>query len=88
MNSSIKNNIMLLFIVTVLTSCNYGETLQGYYVANQETPNFDVADCVDSDFNHDDRDMGPADEEIESDLSGLHTSTLPVEIIHHIISSE
>jgi len=31
---------MSLFIVVALTSCNYGETLQGYYVTNQETPNF------------------------------------------------
>ena len=31
---------MSLFIVVALTSCNYGETLQSYYVANQETPNF------------------------------------------------
>lgn len=28
------------FLVTMLTACNQGETLQGYYVANQETPNF------------------------------------------------
>jgi len=40
MNTSIKNSVIILFIVAVLTSCNYGETLQGYYVANQETPNF------------------------------------------------
>ena len=40
MYTSIKNSVMSLFIVAVLTSCNYGETLQGYYVANQETPNF------------------------------------------------
>lgn len=38
--SSIKNIVMSLFIVVALTSCNYGETLQSYYVANQETPNF------------------------------------------------
>jgi hypothetical protein len=38
--SSIKNTVMSLFIVTVLTGCNYGETLQSYYVANQETPHF------------------------------------------------
>jgi hypothetical protein len=38
--SSIKNIVMSLFIVVALTSCNYGETLQGYYVTNQETPNF------------------------------------------------
>ena len=31
---------MSLFIVAALTSCNYGETLQSYFVANQETPNF------------------------------------------------
>ena len=39
-SSSIKNIVMSLFIVVALTSCNYGETLQGYYVTNQETPNF------------------------------------------------
>lgn len=38
--SSIKSIVMSLFIVIALTSCDYGETLQGYYVANQETPNF------------------------------------------------
>lgn len=27
-------------IAAVLSSCNYGETLQSYYVINQETPNF------------------------------------------------
>lgn len=40
MKTSIKNSVMLLFVVAVLTSCNYGETLQSYYVDNQETPNF------------------------------------------------
>jgi len=40
MNTSIKNSVMLLFIVAVLSSCNNGETLQGYYVNNQESPNF------------------------------------------------
>jgi hypothetical protein len=38
--SSIKKLVMSLFIVATLSSCNYGETLQSYYVANQETPNF------------------------------------------------
>ena len=38
--SSIKNIVMSLFIVVALMSCNYGETLQSYFVANQETPNF------------------------------------------------
>jgi len=40
MNTSIKNIVMSFFIAAVLMSCNYGETLQGYFVANQETPNF------------------------------------------------
>ncbi|MEZ4796304.1 MAG: DUF4252 domain-containing protein [Flavobacteriaceae bacterium] len=38
--SSIKNIVLSLFIVVALTSCNYGETLQSYFVANQEAPNF------------------------------------------------
>lgn len=40
MKTPIKSIVMSLFIVAVLTSCNNGETLQGYFVANQETPNF------------------------------------------------
>ncbi len=31
---------MLLFLVATLTSCDQGETLQRYYVNNQETANF------------------------------------------------
>lgn len=40
MYQSIKNSVVVLFSVAVLTSCNFEESLQGYYVANQETPNF------------------------------------------------
>ncbi|AXT19694.1 DUF4252 domain-containing protein [Flavobacteriaceae bacterium AU392] len=40
MNSSIKNLVKSLLIVIVLTSCDYGETLQAYFVTKQETPNF------------------------------------------------
>lgn len=41
MNTSIKNIVASLLIVTALVSCGYGgETLQGYYVVNQEAPNF------------------------------------------------
>ena len=41
MYTSIKNNVASLLIAAVLTSCGYGgETLQGYYVVNQEAPNF------------------------------------------------
>ena len=32
--------MVTFFLVATLTACNQGETLQGYYVANQETPNF------------------------------------------------
>tara|TARA_R110002073_G_scaffold23229_6_gene79381 strand:+ start:3763 stop:4359 length:597 start_codon:yes stop_codon:yes gene_type:complete len=41
MKTSIKNIVASLLIITALTSCGYGgETLQGYYVVNQEAPNF------------------------------------------------
>ena len=41
MNTSIKNIVASLLIAIALTGCGYGgETLQGYYVVNQEAPNF------------------------------------------------
>lgn len=41
MNTSIKNIVASLLITATLFSCGYGgETLQGYYVVNQEAPNF------------------------------------------------
>ena len=40
MYQSIKNGVWVLVLVAVLSSCNQGETLQRYYVNNQETPNF------------------------------------------------
>lgn len=41
MKTSIKNIVVSLLITAALTSCGYGgETLQGYYVVNQEAPNF------------------------------------------------
>lgn len=41
MNTSIKNIVASLLIAIALVSCGYGgETLQGYYVVNQEAPNF------------------------------------------------
>lgn len=53
MNTSIKSSVMSLFIVAVLTSCNYGETLQSYYVNNQEAPNFVSLDIPTSFINID-----------------------------------
>lgn len=41
MKTSIKNIVASLLIAVALASCGYGgETLQGYYVINQEAPNF------------------------------------------------
>jgi len=40
MKKSIKNIMVTFLLVATLTACNQGETLQGYYIANQETPNF------------------------------------------------
>lgn len=40
MISSIKSGVVLFFLVIVFTSCNQGESLQSYYVSNQEKPNF------------------------------------------------
>lgn len=40
MLSSIKQSVMLFFLVAIFTSCNQGESLQSYYVNNQEKPNF------------------------------------------------
>jgi hypothetical protein len=40
MHQSIKNGVMIIFLATVFSSCNQGESLQSYYVNNQETPNF------------------------------------------------
>ena len=41
MYTSIKKIVMSFIVATVLFSCGYsGETLQGYYVVNQEAPNF------------------------------------------------
>lgn len=40
MNQSIKKGVMLLLLVAAIISCDQAETLQRYYVNNQETPNF------------------------------------------------
>lgn len=40
MQRTVKNSILLLFTVTLLASCNNGESLQKYFVDNQESGNF------------------------------------------------
>lgn len=44
MLSSIKKSVVLFFLVIAYTSCNQGESLQSYYVRNQEKPNFLTVD--------------------------------------------
>ena len=40
MFKSIKNGLLALVLVAALNSCDQNESLQAYYVNNQETPNF------------------------------------------------
>jgi len=40
MQRTISHLILTIVLSVVLFSCNQGETLQGYFVNNQETPNF------------------------------------------------
>ena len=55
MYTSIKNIVASLLIAIALTGCGYGgETLQGYYVVNQEAPNFISVDIPVSFVNLDD----------------------------------
>jgi len=51
--SSIKTIITALILVVTLSSCNQGETLQSYYVMNQETPDFMSVDIPTSFVNLD-----------------------------------
>ncbi|NQX84346.1 MAG: DUF4252 domain-containing protein [Flavobacteriaceae bacterium] len=44
MTTSIKTICVLCFIVIAFMSCNQGETLQSYFVANQERPSFIAVD--------------------------------------------
>ncbi|HLV15763.1 MAG TPA: DUF4252 domain-containing protein [Xanthomarina sp.] len=44
MNSSIKTTLFSLLALIMLVSCNNGESLQTYFVDNQETPDFISAD--------------------------------------------
>jgi len=40
MYQSIKKGVMFFFLAAVVIGCNQGESLQSYYVTNQEKPNF------------------------------------------------
>ena len=70
MYQSIKNAVVVLFLIATLSSCNQGETLQGYYVANQETPNFISVDIPVSFVNVDHIDL--TDEQREARHADTH----------------
>ncbi len=72
MNTSIKNSMMSLFVVAVLTSCNYGETLQGYYVNNQEAPNFVSIDIPSSFVNIDETTLTEEQKEAYESIDKLN----------------
>ncbi|MBT8261008.1 MAG: DUF4252 domain-containing protein, partial [Bacteroidia bacterium] len=40
MKISTRNIVVVFFLVTMLTACNQGETLQSYFVVKQESSNF------------------------------------------------
>lgn len=73
MNTSIKNIVMSLLIVATLTSCGYGvETLQGYYVVNQEAPNFVSVDIPVSFINLDDAQLTDVQREAYESIDKLN----------------
>lgn len=51
--SSIKNLVTSFLVLMLLTSCEYGETLQAYFVTHQEAPNFISVDIPKSFVNID-----------------------------------
>lgn len=55
--SSIKFIVMVFTLFITFTSCKQGESLQGYFVANQETPDFISVDIPSSFVNLDQVDL-------------------------------
>lgn len=72
MYQSIKNAVVVLFLIATLSSCNQGETLQGYYVANQETPNFISVDIPVSFVNVDHIDLTDEQREAYESIDKLN----------------
>ena len=73
MNTSIKNIVASLLIAAALTSCGYGgETLQGYYVVNQEAPNFISVDIPVSFVNLDDAELTDVQQEAYESIDKLN----------------
>lgn len=73
MYTSIKNIVASLLIATVLSSCGYGgETLQGYYVVNQEAPNFISIDIPVSFVNLDEEQLTEVQQEAYESIDKLN----------------
>ena len=64
---------MSIIVATVLTSCGYnGETLQGYYVVNQEAPNFISIDIPVSFVNLENADLTEVQQEAYESINKLN----------------
>mgnify|MGYP000754816474 FL=1 len=73
MNTSIKNIVASLLITATLISCGYGgETLQGYYVVNQEAPNFVSVDIPVSFVNLEDAELTDVQREAYESINKLN----------------
>ena len=73
MYTSIKKIVMSIIVATVLTSCGYnGETLQGYYVVNQEAPNFISIDIPVSFVNLENADLTEVQQEAYESINKLN----------------
>ena len=72
MHQSIKKMVMILTMVVTLWSCNQGESLQSYYVNNQETPNFISLDLPANLVKIDDVDMTEVQREAYESIDKLN----------------
>lgn len=72
MHRSIKKMVMLLMLVAVIYSCNQGESLQSYYVNNQEMPNFISIDVPVSFVNIEDVELTEVQKEAYESIDKLN----------------
>ncbi|MDP5081959.1 MAG: DUF4252 domain-containing protein [Winogradskyella sp.] len=75
MIQSIKKSMVMLLLVTALTSCNQGPTLQTYYVDNELKPGFASYDVPTSFINVEDIEMTQEQREAYESVSKLNVLT-------------
>lgn len=75
MIQSIKKSIVMLFLVTVFTSCNQGPTLQTYYVDNELKPGFASFDVPTSFLNVENVEMTDEQREAYKSVKKLNVLT-------------